>query len=408
MECNNVVTEPMRKKNKRLKRRNIMHGKVKEVTSLIILLLIIFAIPLTGQTTVKPGATIVQVYSASLFFEGPTWDPVTQKLYFTTPNDSPYNVYRLDSSGQASIWLANSQRVNGMFISLDGRLLTCEQGAKRIGSYRIGASGPDDAKVLATDTSWNYPNDICQRKQGDIYFTCPNWENLTEGVFRIDTAGVVTKIISNMAKPNGIETSIDGTKLYISSSADMNWRVFPINADGTIGTGSVFFKPSTSNTNVPDGMTIDELGNLYFAGMGGVWIVSPAGTQLDFVSIPETCSNVTFGGTDYTTLYMTCQNKVYSLETTVHGAYYGWSSTPAPTANSSPAPTGSVGIKGDVNSNGSVDIVDALLIAQYYVGLNPANFSAANADVNCSGSIDIVDALLVAQYYVGLITIFPC
>ncbi len=63
---------------------------------------------------------------------------------------------------------------------------------------------------------------------------------------------------------------------------------------------------------------------------------------------------------------------------------------------------------GDVNNSSSVDIVDALLIAQYYVGLNPANFNSAVADVNGSGSIDIVDALLVAQYYVGLITSLSC
>ena len=50
--------------------------------------------------------------------------------------------------------------------------------------------------------------------------------------------------------------------------------------------------------------------------------------------------------------------------------------------------------------------MDALLIAQYYVGLDPANFVPENADTNCDGSIDIVDALLVAQYYVGLITVF--
>ena len=63
---------------------------------------------------------------------------------------------------------------------------------------------------------------------------------------------------------------------------------------------------------------------------------------------------------------------------------------------------------GDVNMSNSIDIVDALLIAQYYVGLNPSSFNAAYADVNCSGSIDIVDALLVAQRYVGLISSFPC
>jgi hypothetical protein len=61
-----------------------------------------------------------------------------------------------------------------------------------------------------------------------------------------------------------------------------------------------------------------------------------------------------------------------------------------------------------VNNSGTIDIVDALLIAQYYVGLNPSGFIAANADVNCTGTIDIVDALLVAQYYVGLVRSFPC
>jgi beta-galactosidase len=62
---------------------------------------------------------------------------------------------------------------------------------------------------------------------------------------------------------------------------------------------------------------------------------------------------------------------------------------------------------GDVNNNSSVDIVDTLLVAQYYVGFNPSNFDVSVADVNVSGSVDIVDALLVAQFYVGLITQFP-
>jgi alpha-galactosidase len=79
--------------------------------------------------------------------------------------------------------------------------------------------------------------------------------------------------------------------------------------------------------------------------------------------------------------------------------------TPVPTAVPTQTPQGA---HGDVNGSGGIDIVDALLVAQYYVGLNPANFNSALADVNCSGSIDIVDALLIAQRYVGLITSFPC
>ena len=94
-------------------------------------------------------------------------------------------------------------------------------------------------------------------------------------------------------------------------------------------------------------------------------------------------------------------------------------STPAPTETPSPAPvdtpvstpsppvnTPDPGTIGDVNSDCTVGIVDALLIAQYYVGLNPANFNPVAADVNCDGLITIVDALLVAQYYVGLISKF--
>jgi hypothetical protein len=63
---------------------------------------------------------------------------------------------------------------------------------------------------------------------------------------------------------------------------------------------------------------------------------------------------------------------------------------------------------GDVNDNGEIDIIDALMIAQFYVGLDPSGFVTSAADANCSGDIDIVDALLVAQYYVGLVEELSC
>jgi DUF1680 family protein len=84
--------------------------------------------------------------------------------------------------------------------------------------------------------------------------------------------------------------------------------------------------------------------------------------------------------------------------------------TPAPTPVPTAVPTAepACSLKGDVNGSGSIDIVDALLIAQAYVGLNPSNYNVVCADVNCSGAVDIVDALLIAQWYVGLISSFPC
>lgn len=71
------------------------------------------------------------------------------------------------------------------------------------------------------------------------------------------------------------------------------------------------------------------------------------------------------------------------------------------------AQSSSCSLAGDVNGSGVIDIVDALMIAQAYVGLNPSNYNAACADLNCSSSVTIIDALLVAQWYVGAITVFP-
>jgi len=71
-------------------------------------------------------------------------------------------------------------------------------------------------------------------------------------------------------------------------------------------------------------------------------------------------------------------------------------------------PTGFNQAAADVNADGSITIVDALMIAQYAVGLTPAGFLVANADANCDGSITILDALITAQYTVGLLTSFPC
>jgi hypothetical protein len=100
--------------------------------------------------------------------------------------------------------------------------------------------------------------------------------------------------------------------------------------------------------------------------------------------------------------------------TTIGGTGGNTGTTPDPTATPSPTLVGQLtpastpepGILGDVNNNGSIEIVDALLTAQYYVELNPAGFNAAFADTDCDGDIDIVDALLIARYYVKLITQF--
>ena len=277
-------------------------------------------------TLVVPGATLQQVYSDSSYdFEGPTWDPNSNKLFFTKrpASSGTYQILRLDSPNNVTVWMSPSPNTNGTVLSIDGRLLTADESTMQIRSHRIGASGPEDTVVLCTAP--DKPNDLCQLANGNIYFTCPDWSSTTyQGVYLLKPDGSVTRVNNALNQPNGILTSLDETKLYVSesSSSDITkkrWWVFPINSDGTLGTGSVFFKPTTSYTSDPDGMTIDERGNLYFTGLGGVWIVSPTGQQIKMIPTPNVPANVCFGGPDYRTLYITCNYRVYSLAMVVRG-----------------------------------------------------------------------------------------
>ncbi|MGA2093058.1 MAG: SMP-30/gluconolactonase/LRE family protein [Sedimentisphaerales bacterium] len=282
---------------------------------------------------IRPGATLQELYSISgSAFEGATWDPNSHKLFFTK-RTSPFQILRYESPGSVTVWQTPSSETNGMIIGNDGRLLTCDENPMRISSYRIDPCGPADLQVLAdtTDGISRKPNDLCQLSNGNIYFTCPDWSadaNASgQGVFLLKPDGSLSMVKNGIFQPNGIITSLDETKLYVAESrtnADTSrqrWWIFDINPDGSLSNGAIFFKPSNppDNTHVADGMTIDELGNLYFCGLGGVWIVSPAGQQLGFISGVKPY-NICFGGNDGRTLYLVTGNgKLYSLAMVVRG-----------------------------------------------------------------------------------------
>lgn len=271
---------------------------------------------------IAPGATLQTVYQVNLFYEGPTWDPVSGKLYFTTPNDAR-TILRLDGPHDAFTWMSDTQGINGTYLGVDARLLCAQGEAKRVISVRIGPNGPEDEIELAADPAWNAPNDLVQTLRGDIYFTTPDFATrTTSAAYRIAPDGTVTQIFNDMTLPNGIIASLDGTTLYVGDSHEKWWRSYPIHADGSVGAGALFFDPGVPNQNDPDGMSIDELGNLYFTGRGGVFVVSPAGEQLDFIPVPEFVTNCTFSGPEGKTLYLTCAGRVYSLAMTVRGGQF--------------------------------------------------------------------------------------
>ena len=274
-------------------------------------------------STVEQNAKLVEVYAAESFFEGPIWDVKTARLYFTSFPQGKTQILRLDRPGKVTVWADDTEGVNGTYLSLDGRLLGAQAFGHRLLSYGFGPDGPLDTHVLAYETSWNQPNDVCQTPDGNIYFTDPDFQKRKiSAVFVLTAQGTILKIIDDMPTPNGIIASNQGDTLYVGDSHEKLWRSYPIRKDGTVGEGKVFFNPDTENQEPPDGMSIDEVGNLYFSGRGGVWVASPQGESLGLIAVPEFCSNVTFGGARGQTLYLTCQGKVYRLPMNVRGGRF--------------------------------------------------------------------------------------
>lgn len=276
-----------------------------------------------GLTAAENEAKLEVVYSDKLFFEGPAWDRAGKKLYFTAHKKDNNQILRLEENGKATVWLDKSEGVNGQRMSKDGRLIGAQAYGHRVMSYTIGDKGPAESKVLLENKELNQPNDVWVAPDGTIYFTDPDFkERKKSAVWRLKPDGKAEKLPIAMTLPNALAVSPDGKSLYVADSHEKLWRVFPIQDDGSIGEGKVLFNPQTESKADPDGMTLDENGNIYATGRGGVWVFKPDGTELGFIAVPEFCSNVTFGGEDGKTLFITGSGKVWSLKMDVRGVEF--------------------------------------------------------------------------------------
>jgi gluconolactonase len=268
--------------------------------------------------TVAEGAKLVEVYHGTRVFGGPTWDARTGSLYFTA-SGKPGQILRLDAPGKAAVWLDHAGAV-GTCLSSDGRLMVAESSKRRIMSYGIGPDGPADSQTLLEDPKLAQPSDLCQAPNGDIYFTDPDFLAGKAGaVHRLRPDGRSERLIRDVRAPVGVELAPDGGTIYVSDAALKVWRAYPVGPDGSIGIGKFWFNPITPNRDDPAGMTVDERGNLYLTGRGGVWVATPEGKTLGLIPVKGPCSNVAFGGEQGSTLYITGPRKVYSLAMKVRG-----------------------------------------------------------------------------------------
>ncbi|MCP5100875.1 MAG: SMP-30/gluconolactonase/LRE family protein, partial [Chloroflexi bacterium] len=140
------------------------------------------------------------------------------------------------------------------------------------------------------------------------------------GVYRLqpDTSNL-TLLIDDFAKPNGLCFSADESLLYVSDTERQHIRVFDMTADGRVGNGRLFANLTGTLPGVADGMKIDQNGNLYSCGPGGIHIFNPAGVCLGVIKMPEHTANFVFGDDDLQTLYITATTSLYRLRVNVPG-----------------------------------------------------------------------------------------
>src|ERR1043166_3591782 len=164
--------------------------------------------------TVVPGAELTVVYSSDQYFEGPSWDPAGQKLYFTAFKKENEQILRLDAPGKASVWMDHTKGMNGTYLSRNGRLLVAQAFGHTLSSLKIGVNGPEDIKVLASDFEgipFIQPNDVAESPvTGGIYFSDPNFKGKTQSaVYYLSPTGTLRRVIDNLKLPNGLEVSND-------------------------------------------------------------------------------------------------------------------------------------------------------------------------------------------------------
>jgi gluconolactonase len=279
---------------------------------------------------IPADAVLERVAEGFEWSEGPVWRRDGGYLLFS---DIPKNtIYRWDEEGGLSVFLrpagyaasdppGDELGANGLVIDRGGNLVMCDHGNRAI--TRLDES--NYTKTSLADSyggrRLNSPNDAVYRSNGDLYFTDPPYglrglnrspdkELDFNGVFRLSPDGELTLLTDELSFPNGIAFSPDERTLYVANS-DRNRPIlmaYAIGDDGGIESGRVFFDASAlaaqGRRGMPDGMAIDQYGNVFTTGPGGVLVLNPEGEHLGTIETGQATANCAFGD-DGSTLYIT-------------------------------------------------------------------------------------------------------
>jgi gluconolactonase len=288
-----------------------------------------------------PGTRIERLAAGFQFTEGPVWDREGGYLLFSDPNNNL--IYRWSPDGQVSVYRSHSGYTglnigeygqpgsNGLTLDREGRLTINEHGNRRV--TRLEKNGV--LTVLADryqGKRLNSPNDLVYRSDGTLYFTDPPFglpkffddprkELSYSGVFCL-IKGQLKLVATDLNGPNGLAFSPDEKFLYVDNW-DLERKIvmrYEVQPDGSLANGKVFFDATAEpGEDAWDGMKVDQQGNLYLSGPGGLWIISPEGKHLGTITGPEHPHNMAWGDEDGKTLYLCAKTGLYRIRFNIAG-----------------------------------------------------------------------------------------
>ena len=292
------------------------------------------------KALIDPVAFLETLHEGNRWAEGPVYFADLRCLVWSDiPNE---RMLRWDEeTGHVSRFRAPVPNANGNTRDREGRLITCEQGGRRV----VRTEWDGSLTVLADryhGRRLNSPNDVVVKSDGSIWFTDPNYGIISDYVgrkdaqeidgcyvYRLDPAsGDLAIVAEDFSMPNGLAFSPDEEKLYIADSgfltdesAPHHVRVFDVVGD-RLANGRVF---AEIDPGIPDGLRVDVEGNAWISAWDGVQCHAPDGTLIGKIKVPEVVANLAFGGKRNNRLFITATTRVYAVFLNVAGAPFPFS-----------------------------------------------------------------------------------
>jgi gluconolactonase len=270
-----------------------------------------------SHTNIVPvGASVNKLSSNQFVFtEGPVWYNDSVLLFVDDGLGSP-DIFQYNPVGkQFRKWPGNSAHCTGLSCDKDGYLIGASWNILMINN------AGQLIKTLASGyngKSFNNPNDLIADNKGGVYFSDPDFfltsppQDKT-AVYYIDSTGNVKRVIE-LAKPNGLVLSPDGSKLYVVETENKYVYSLDVAFDGSVSGKLNLAELQRGGAPYADGMAVDIYGNIYVASDKGIQVFSPQGAAITTIVVPETPSNCDFGGSDFKTLYITAGANLYSID----------------------------------------------------------------------------------------------